>query len=97
MIPSGPGGLRELREAGKIHVHLPWYLSTSWCRVMAKKTWRDYCFPFTVPGPANPLRKETHPGGLIADSELSEIGFKRSGRLVGFVSSSSDRILVDWY
>ena len=28
-FPGGPGGFRELREAGRNHFHLSWYLSDS--------------------------------------------------------------------
>ena len=45
----GPGGFRELREAGRIHFHLSWYLSDDVVTSYDQKLWggilggvRDY-------------------------------------------------------
>ena len=35
----GPGGFRELREAGRKHFHLSWYLSVSVVTSYGQKRW----------------------------------------------------------
>ena len=67
-FPGGPGGFRELREAGRNHFHLSWYLSVPGVTSYAKKTNKEkqqiilgYVFPkktwsrlnFGVLGPEN--------------------------------------------
>ena len=45
----GPGGFRELREAGRNHFHLSWYLSVSVVTSYGQKSsWGDFFLPGTV-------------------------------------------------
>ena len=41
-FPRGPGGFRELREAGRIHFHLSWYLSDYVVTSYDQKPWGDF-------------------------------------------------------
>ena len=45
----GPGGFRELREAGMNHFHLSWYLSDTVVTSYGQKSsWGDFFLPSTV-------------------------------------------------
>ena len=53
----GPGGFRELREAGRNHFHLSWYLSVPVVTSYGQKpSWGDFFKPSTV-GPFQRLYK----------------------------------------
>ena len=48
-FPGGPGGFRELREAGRNHFHLSWYLFEPGVTSYGQKTsWGDFFLPSTV-------------------------------------------------
>ena len=38
-FPQGPGGFREVQEAGRNHLHLSWYLSVSMVTSYDQKPW----------------------------------------------------------
>ena len=40
----GPGGFRELREAGRKHFHLSWYLSVPVVRSYGQKPWGGFVY-----------------------------------------------------
>ena len=40
----GSGGFRELREAGRKHFHLSWYLSVSVVASYGQKSWGGFFF-----------------------------------------------------
>ena len=51
-FPGGPGGFRELREAGRIHFHLSWYLVVPVVTSYGQKSWGGEIFlPGTVGAP----------------------------------------------
>ena len=41
-FPQGPGGFRELREAGRNHLHLSWYLLVPGVTSYGQKTNEKY-------------------------------------------------------
>ena len=47
-FPGGPGGFREVREAGRNHFHLSWYLLVSGITSYGQKPWGKLCLSSTV-------------------------------------------------
>ena len=44
-FPGGPGGFRELREAGRNHFHLSWYLLVPGITSYSQKpSWGDFVY-----------------------------------------------------
>ena len=43
-FPSGPGGFMELREAGRNHLHLSWYLIVPGVTSYEQKPWVGFFY-----------------------------------------------------
>ena len=66
-FPGGPGGFRELREAGRNHFHLSWYLLVPGITSYGQKPWGEFFRSSPVDCAAKLLPQRRH----IGDAEVT--------------------------
>ena len=82
-LSRGPGGFRELREAGRNHFHLSWYLSDTGVTSYGQKPWGGFFSSGYVKWPAYVFKR----GGPKAQS-LKAPYFTIPGCLAGMEQSA---------